>query len=145
MPLFLASEFLDLAVAENDEEFEGLQMFRKLVEYGFISRDAVLECSGTRNEHGREIFQIYPLQWSRLRRHEFFSYVNILHRQYNTEGGSVEAHNEKKVGGIGDHPYPKPLLRRPLACPSEAVCKHLGCWEDGVCRGDGELIAGSKT
>lgn len=78
--LFLAAELLDLVIAESEQDFYVLEIFRKLVSGGLISRDAVIIVTSSVADGSCEKIEVSDLRWDRLRRHDFVSYVDNLHR-----------------------------------------------------------------
>lgn len=140
--LFLAAELTNLLLAETEQEFQLLNVFRKLVDVGLIAKDVIVVVTSSGSEGVCEKIEVTPLRWSRLRRHDFFSYAPELAIQF---GIDVENTQENNVGVQGEPPCPKPPSAGE-ACPSQANCISDWCWEDGICRRQGvDLISPCTT
>lgn len=127
--LFLASELLDLVVAEGEQDFDVLQTFRELCRLRVIDGDTVVVVSSRIADGHCDNIEVTGLRWNRLRRHDFFSYVPELARQFNI------------VGVEGEPPSLKPSSAGE-ACASGARCTSMKCREDGNCRRQGvDLIS----
>lgn len=137
MALFLVSELLNLDVCEGDEQFATAQLLRECVRVGLFTIDHVLETDGSLDEHGRERYEVLPIKWSRLRRHDFHSYRDQLHRELY---GMVEKSPNDFSGGVQGAQPPCPKQVASEACPSGASCTSLKCAEDGVCRRTGDRL-----
>ena len=138
--LFLAAELANLMLAESDEEFQTLECFRQLVRAGLISPDHVIIVSSNVADGCCENIEVTGLRWSRLRRHDFYSYVDNLHRELITQveksqgdfSGGVQGAQPRCPKQVGSEASPQ----KPILCCSDK------CQEDGVCRRQGvDLIS----
>jgi len=144
--LFLAAELLDLVIAESEQDFHVLEIFRKLVDNGLISRDAVIIVTSSIADGHCEKIEVTGLRWDRIRRHEFVSYVDYLHNRYRPVGYGAQA--PSKAPSSGNRRYVQTgMPQRLRTCfPSQAPCVFDRCWEDGICRRQGvDLISPCTT
>lgn len=154
--LFLATELTNLLLAETEQEFELLNVFRKLVDAGLIAKDVVVIVTSSGSEGVCEKIEVTPLRWSRLRRHDFFSYMPELAAQYGIDKKNMQENN---VGVQGESPCPKPPSKAKPSPPKprapgepcrgwwECTQKAMSpCFEDGQCRRQGvDLISPCTT